>query len=72
MADTGTLAVQLWLLLQAAEFTQTSSPSSTTAGKVPPAVKPPVEDENSVRATALFSIRTWPAVAVTAASEVVV
>src|SRR5687768_9122542 len=38
-----------------------------TAGNVPPAVYPPVDEENSVDATApLACLRTWPAVAFTA------
>src|SRR3954454_18951948 len=62
---TGTLAVQSWFGLLASG---TESPSSTTAGKVPAAVNPPVEEENSVRATAPFSGRTSPGVAATAPS----
>src|SRR5688572_27725391 len=49
---TSTWVTQSWRALQRAEEMQTASPSSTTAGNVPPAVQPPVEEENSVRATA--------------------
>src|SRR5438552_13392630 len=42
--DTGTCVDQLW-------NGERTSPSSWTAGNVPPAVHPPVDDENSVRAT---------------------
>ena len=60
---TGTLACQVWLALPT-----TASPSSATAGNVPPAVYPPVEEENSVRATAPSSRRTSPAVSAMARS----
>jgi hypothetical protein len=67
MSATGTRAVQLWLGLAV-----TSSPSSGTAGKAPPAVNPPVDDENSVRATPLAVVRrTCPAVCATARSPFV-
>ena len=53
----------MWLGL-----TLVASPSSATAGNVPPAVQPPLLEENSVRATAPLLIRTAPAVAVMAVS----
>src|SRR5687767_13425055 len=56
--ETNTSVFHLWF-----GFDEMSSPASTTAGKVPPAVWPPVDDENSVRATApLEWTRTSPAV----------
>src|SRR5687768_5328486 len=52
MTSTPILAVQLWF-----GFDAVSSPSSVTTGNTPPAVMPPVEDENSVRATAPVDVR---------------
>ncbi len=62
MAATGMSARHVWL-----GFVGVASPSSTTAVKVPPAVHPPVDDENSVRATLPSAMRrTAPAVSATA------
>ena len=63
MAPTAIDVVHVWF-----GFDDTASPSSTTAGNVPPAVQPPVDDENSVRAMAfvLSNRRTLPAVSATA------
>ena len=44
------LACQLW-------YGDRLSPSSGTAGNVPPAVQPPVDDENSVCATDPAAVR---------------
>ena len=58
----GTATVHVWC-------GERLSPSSETAGNVPPAVHPPVDEENSVRATdPLPKRRTSPAVWATAAS----
>ena len=68
MVDTGIDAVQVWSGLQA-PGTQTLSPASATAGKVPGAVYPPVEAEYWVAATAPSgNSMTLPSVSDTARS----
>ena len=54
-----TVTDQVWLVLPAM-----SSPSSTTTGNAPPAVRPPLDAPNSVRAMRPSeNVRTCPAVA---------
>src|SRR5438093_6913434 len=64
MAATCTPAVHSWLGLA-----PTASPSSGTAGKMPPAVHPPVDDEYSLRdVEPSLATRTCPRVSATARS----